>query len=204
MKVYSYDLDKDGFDKLKKDLSDMKRSITTQKFKKYLAKKCLDELVEIQKKSLSTINTDEDVVASEYMNSNHVIIGNTNDDTIFIYNDAMIDVSAKTMSESKKLNYPNLTLSLAKLVEYGMGYTGLAFTPHQEEVEDWLYDIGENPDGTLGHGSAGWYYKDNSGQTRWSNGFAGRMIFYQLKEHIKEKIMDWIAEYWVTEKSKSL
>lgn len=197
MKVYSYDLDKDGFKKLKKDLSDMKRSITTQKFKKYLAKKCLDELVEIQKQSLTTINTDEDVIASEYMSSNHVLIGDANDDTILIYNDAMIDVSAKEMSEDKKLNYPNMTLSLAKLVEYGMGYAGLSFTPHQEEVEEWEYDINN-------HGSAGWYYKDNSGQTRWSNGYAGRMIFYQLKKHIEEKIMDWIAEYWVTEKAKSL
>ena len=101
------------------------------------------------------------------------------------------------MSEETKANYPGMTLSLAKLVEYGMGYTGLTSTPNQEEVEDWEYDVNN-------HGYTGWYYYDNDGERYWTNGFAGRMVFYQLKQHTEQKIFDWIAEYWVQESIKSL
>ena len=196
-KVYYYDLNRDGFRALKKDLKSISRSIRTKKFRKFLADKLMEELIQIQRQSLTTVNTELDVLLSNYISSNHVLIGNGEDETILIYNDAEIDVSQKPMSEETKANYPGMTLSLAKLVEYGMGYTGLTSTPNQEEVEDWEYDVNN-------HGYTGWYYYDNDGERYWTNGFAGRMVFYQLKQHTEQKIFDWIAEYWVQESIKSL
>ena len=196
-KVYYYDLNRDGFRKLKHDFKAISRSIKTQKFRKFIADKCMTELLQIQRQCLTTIDSELDEFLSNYMTSNHVQIGGKDDNTILIYNDAMIDVSAKNMSEQTKANYPGMTLSLAQLVEYGMGYTGLTFTPHQEEVEGWEYDVNN-------HGYSGWYYYDNNGERYWSNGFAGRMIFYQLKQHVEEKIDDWILEYWLKESFNSL
>lgn len=194
MKTYRYDLDKDGFKKLSRDLSTLKRNISSYKFKKYLANKCLDALVQIQEQSLTSINNDDDIFLSDYMSSNHFEIG---EDVIIIYNDAVVDVSSKNMSDEKKANYPNLTISLAKIVEYGIGYTGLNFTPHKEEVEDWEYDVNN-------YGERGWYYRDDDNVVHWTNGFEGRMIFYQLKKKVEEKMLDWIAEYWVDEATKDL
>ena len=196
-KVYYYNLNRDGFRKLKKDLKSISKSIRSQKFRKFIADKLMNELTQIQRQSLTTVNSELEEMLSNYMTSNHVLIGGKDDETILIYNDAMIDVSQKNMSEETKANYPGMTLSLAKLVEYGMGYTGLTSTPNQEEVEDWEYDVNN-------HGYRGWYYYGDDGERYWTNGFAGRMIFYQLKQRTEEKIFDWIAEYWVNESINSL
>lgn len=196
-KVYHYTLDKVGLKELEKDLTLLRRKITSKKFKQYIANKCMDELEKIQQVELSTIQSGistEEILL--YMSSNHYEIDDDTN-TIIIYNDATIDVSDKIMSESTKANYPALTLSLAKLIEFGMGYTGATFTPNIDQVEDWEYDVNQ-------HGYRGWYYYDDSGERYWTNGIAGRMIFYKLIKRVEEKILDWISEYWVIEKSKSL
>jgi hypothetical protein len=195
-KVYHYNLNKQGLKELENHLSSIKRSLNTQKFRKYLAIKCMKELEKIQMIELSTIQygiSTEEIIT--YMSSNHYEI-NDNENTITIYNDATIDVSTKIMTDEAKSKYPNMTLSLAKLIEYGMGYTG-ATTEHQEEVVDWEYDVNN-------HGYRGWYYYDEGGERYWTNGIRGRMIFYKLVKVIEKKIYDWISEYWVNESSKSL
>lgn len=203
-KVYYYTLDNVGLKKLEKDLSLLKRKITTKKFKEYIAKKCMDELVKIQQRELSTIqsgiNTEEIML---YMSSNHYTIDDDKN-TITIYNDATIDVGSKNMSERAKSTYEGMTLSLAKLIEFGMGYTGANFTPNPEQVEDWKYDVRDRGKGVIGYGYKGWYYYDESGERYWTNGISGRMIFYKMIKSVEEKIFDWISEYWVIEKSKSL
>ena len=97
------------------------------------------------------------------------------DDTIILYNNSKIDISSKNMKETTKANYP-AQLSLAKIVEYGIGYTGDLKTD-KTEVEDWEYDV------------------DDSGQTVWTNGFEGRLIYYKLQNNIKQNIGKWIKEY---------
>ncbi len=182
-KTYSYDLSISDLTKLQKDLDKIPKILESQEFKQYLGERLEEALKFIQRTSLTTVNTDEDVEMSTYMNSNHLEIEN---DTVYIYNDATIDISSKNMSETTKARYP-AQLSLAKIVEYGIGYTGGAFTP-QDEVEDWQYDVN-------GHGVKGWYYKGNDGEIHWTNGFAGRMIFYKLKEFVKAYIEKWIIDY---------
>ena len=195
-KVYHYALSREGLKLLEKDLTLLRRRITSKKFKVYLAEKCMKELERIQQIELSTIQSGisvEEIIT--YMSSNHYEIDNDKN-TITIYNDASIDVGSKIMSEEAKSKYPNLTLSLAKLIEYGMGYTGSSTEP-KEEIEGWEYDVNSR-------GYRGWYYYDDSGERYWTNGIHGRMIFYKLIKRIEEKIYDWISEYWVIEKSKSL
>ena len=89
------------------------------------------------------------------------------------------------MKETTKANYP-AQLSLAKIVEYGIGYTGMR--TDQTEVEDWEYDVNN-------HGYRGWYYEDSNGQIHWTNGFEGRLIFLNLKKAILNNIEKWINEY---------
>lgn len=182
-KTYSYELSVFDLQRLQKDLKKVQDIIQSDEFKKYLGEKLEEALKFIQKTSLSTINSDEDIEMSTYMNSNHLEIEG---DTIYIYNDAKIDITSKNMRETTKARYP-AQLSLAKIVEYGIGYTGGAFTP-QEDVEDWAYDV-------QGHGAKGWYYKDDSGVIHWTNGFAGRLIFAKLKEFVKAYIEKWIIDY---------
>lgn len=200
MKTYEVALSKEGLRELKNKLITIQRSIKTKKFKIFIAEKCLKELRKIQANSLTTVGDENDFLLGDYMDCNGYDIL---DDGIRIYNDAMIDISSKDMSEEYKATYPDLELSLAQIVEYGIGYTGQS-TPHQEEVEDWAYDIRVKPDGSQGYGSKGWYYTDSSGIKHWTNGFQGRLVFYQLKERAKEKMADWIAEYWVEEALKDL
>jgi len=182
-KTYSYELSINDLTKLQKDLDKIPKLLQSQDFKKYIGERLQESLKFIQKTSLTTINTDEDVEMSNYMNSNHLEI---QDDVIYIYNDAMIDISTKNMKETTKAKYP-AQLSLAKIVEYGIGYTGGAFTP-QEDVEDWEYDVN-------GHGVQGWYYRDESGNLHWTNGFAGRLIFSKLKKFVEAYIGNWITDY---------
>lgn len=183
-KIYEFELSVKGLSELQKLVKNISDIISSDRFKEYISKRLEESLIFIQKASLTTINTDEDLELSNYMNSNHLKIEG---DTIYIYNDAVIDLSNKNMSETTKERYP-AQLSLAKIVEYGIGYTGGAFTEHQEEVEDWEYDVNN-------HGYKGWYYRDNGGTLHWTNGFAGRMIFFKLKEYIKVNINKWIIDY---------
>ncbi len=203
-KTYRYALSREGLRLLEKDLTLLRRKITTKKFKVYIAEKCMDELMKIQQRELSTIQNGisvEEIML--YISCNHYKIDNDKN-TITIYNDATIDVSTKPMSERAKSTYEGMTLSLAKLIEYGMGYTGANFTPNPEQVEGWEYDIRERENGLKGYGYKGWYYYDEGGERYWTNGIAGRMIFYKLIKTVEAKIYDWISEYWVIEKSKSL
>jgi hypothetical protein len=90
------------------------------------------------------------------------------------------------MEETTKAKYP-AQLSLAKIIEYGIGKVGKS-TPHQEEVEDWTYDMNN-------HDEKGWYFVDNDGTLHFTKGYQGRMIFYHLKEFVKAYIEQWIIDY---------
>ena len=182
-KIYSYEFSITDLKRMKNDISKISKILSDEDFKEYIGKRLEEALKFIQRYSLTTVHTDEDAEMSTYMNSNHLKIEG---DTILIYNDATIDVSSKNMQETTKARYP-AQLSLAKIVEYGIGYTG-GMTEPQNEVEDWEYDV-------QGHGVKGWYYRDDNGNIHWTNGFAGRMIFYQLKLFVQTHIENWIMDY---------
>lgn len=181
-KIYNYELTIANIEKMQKQLQEIERLWSSDDFAKFIGRKLRYRLKEIQKHKLSTINSQEDIKASTYMNSNHLTIS---DGVIYIYNDAKIDISSKNMSEVTKANYP-AQLSLAKIVEYGIGYTGSINANGDED--DWAYDINN-------HGSKGWYYKDNNGEVHWTNGFAGRYVFLELKNYTIENIDKWVNEY---------
>lgn len=181
-KVYTFDIANGGFDEAEKMLEKIEYYLLSEHFYKYMAKLLKKQLKIIQKKKLTTINSREDIKASVYMNSNHLEMG---DGYIYIYNDAQIDISDKNMSETTKANYP-AKLSLAKIVEYGIGYTGGMNSIGEED--GWDYDVNR-------HGYKGWYYKDNNGEVHWTNGFAGRYVFLELKRYIEENIEQIMSDY---------
>lgn len=152
----------------------------------YIAKKCEKELKNISVKNLSTISTKEDIESSTYINSNKLEIDYSKKE-IILFNDSTIDVRTKNISQEKLNNYP-LKLSLAQMVEFGIGYTG-SLSANGEVPKDWQYDVNN-------HGAKGWYYKDNNGNYHWTNGYAGRFIFYKLKTYVEKNISKWIAEFF--------
>lgn len=184
-KTYEIDIfSKDDIKKFRYKLLKLEKKLGSDDFKQYLGKKMEEALRFIQRELLTTIDDDIKEEMSNYMNSNHLKIEG---DTIFIYNDATINIHTKYMKPTTKMNYP-AQLSLAKIVEYGIGYTGGLTTPHQEEVEDWAYDVNN-------HGFSGWYYMDYDGTYHWTNGYQGRLIFFHLKEFVEKSVGTWIEDY---------
>ena len=183
-KTYEYELSVYDFEKFQKNIEGIIRIVSSQKFKEYLGERLNEALRFIQRELLTTVNTELQEEMSNYMNSNHLEIEG---DTIYIYNDAQIDIASKNMKETTKANYPS-QLSLAKIVEYGIGYTGSINTPTAQKDEDWQYDVNN-------HGYSGWYYINDNGDAVWTNGYAGRLIFYHLKEFVEKSISTWISDY---------
>ena len=181
-KIYEYDLTEHDLNEFQKKLEKIEYLLLSEDYTKYLGRKMKDALKKIQKQRLKSITTKEDIEESTYMNSNHLEIENG---IIYIYNDAAIDISSKNMKETTKANYP-AQLSLAKIVEYGIGFTGSKSAKGIED--DWIYDKNE-------HSNKGWYYIDKNGEKRWTNGYAGRYIFLTLKEYVYEHINEWTESY---------
>lgn len=182
MNNYVVDISVSGLDETQKFLADYSKLMSDNSFKEYIADKCEKQLKVI---CLENLDIDEQQVKdSNYMNSMHTKIA---DDYIYIYNDSEIDIQSKPyMKETTKEKYP-AQLSLAMIVEYGIGLEGTS-TKKVMELEDWEYDKN-------GHGVKGWYYRDDNGNYHWTNGFQGRLIFYRLKEYIEENVADWIYDY---------
>ena len=178
IKTYTYTLSTKSLQKMSKDISNI-YEIINPKLLKYIERKCNEELQIICQQNLHSLENDEE--SSTYMGGMHSEI---KDDVIYVYNNSVIDVSSKNVTDETKRRYPN-GLSLAKVVEYGIGYTG-SFT--NVETDDWEYDVN-------GHGEKGWYYQDDDGNYHWTNGFEGRLIFLKLKLKVQQNIKDWIYEY---------
>lgn len=187
MPTYTVNLSVKGIKTLREKLKAIEKLLTDKKLYEYIAEKCMKELNEITLEKLTTV--DEENIDTSYYASRHQykIEGNT----IYIYNDSTIDISSKNMSEVTKAKYP-AQLSLAKIVEYGIGYTGANFTVIPEGTalpsDNWEYDVNN-------HGYKGWYYTDENGEVIWTNGFEGRLIYHELVSRIKRNASKWISEY---------
>lgn len=187
MPTYTVNLSVKGIKTLREKLKAIEKLLTDKKIYEYIAEKCMKELNEITLEKLTTV--DEENIDTSYYASRHQykIEGNT----IYIYNDSTIDISSKNMSEVTKAKYP-AQLSLAKIVEYGIGYTGANFTVIPEGTalpsDNWEYDVNN-------HGYKGWYYTDENGEVIWTNGFEGRLIYHELVSRIKRNASKWISEY---------
>lgn len=159
-------------------------SLKDEKFINYLGNRMSNALFGIAQEETSTIGSDviNPQEVNDYLSGFKVEI---NQDTIVLYNASVIDVANKKMSETTRANYP-LQLSLAKLIEYGFGYTGFVNT--EPLPEDWQYDINQ-------HGYRGWYYEDSSGQIHWTNGMEGRLVFLKLCWWLENNFADIVYRY---------
>ena len=183
MKTYNVDiLSETDLDSVDKMLYKLENLFDDNKFKEFLLNKSKKLLKNICEMNLP-IESEASPIQNDYMNNMKTEI---TDDSIILYNDSVINIDEKNMSETTKAKYP-AQLSLAKIIEFGIGYSG-SQSILTSEAEDWEYDVNN-------HGVEGWYYKDDAGNIHWTNGFEGRFIFFKLAENIKQYIGDWIAEY---------
>lgn len=187
MSTYTVNLSVKGMKDLKNYFEQIRKLLTDKRLYNFIANKCMEELNEITLERLTTI--DEESIDTSYYASRHQF--RIEGDIIYIFNDSTIDIASKNMSEVTKAKYP-AQLSLAKIVEYGIGYTGANFTVIPEGTalpsDDWEYDVNN-------HGYKGWYYTDESGNIIWTNGFEGRLIYHELVSRIKRNASKWIKEY---------
>lgn len=187
MATYSFKFSPKGIKEMYNFLDNIEKMLTSKELYEFIAKKCIEELNEISAERLSTYDK-ENIDLSYYVSRHQYKIEG---DKIIIFNDSTIDISSKNMSETTKAKYP-AQLSLAKIVEYGIGYTGANFTVVPSDSilpnDDWAYDVNN-------HGFKGWYYIDDNGEVVWTNGFEGRLIFNELVNRIKQNAGKWVNEY---------
>lgn len=180
MPTYKFNLSVKSISEIENILGKLDKLLKDKRLYQFIGEKCFEALKEISVRKLSTIQTEEDIEASKYMNSHNLEIRG---DTIYLYNDSVIDTSTKQIKDRSK--YP-LQLSLAKIVEYGIGYEGSIYA--NSEAENWEYDVNK-------HGESGWVYMTEDGKFHTTNGFAGRYVFLELKHYIEKNIGKWISEY---------
>ena len=171
-------------------VEDLTNELNSPKFLDYLAKVLEQQLRDIAVSKLTTVSP-EDADKSLYLNSMKLDIDYSNS-IITLYNDSEIDTSTRNISDEKRANYP-LKLSLASIVEFGIGYTGAnseaATKLDMFENNDWEYDVNN-------HGAKGWYYQDpKTNRYFWTNGFEGRQVFIGLIEWIENNITKVIQDY---------
>lgn len=161
--------------------------LTSKEFIKYLEDKTSTALKEIANAEVQGIKDVQlDGIGAEkslYLNSMKTEI---KDNQIILYNDATIDLTQKPLKPSTLARYNPPTLSLAKIIEYGIGYTGGSNAIYSPE--DWEYDV-------RNHGFRGWYYKDTNGVVHWTNGLEGRYVFLKLIFWIENNAKRLIYEY---------
>lgn len=155
-------------------------------FISYVTENIRVALNQIASEQVSTINDETldgiGVEKNNYLNSMKFEV---KDNVMTFYNDSVINISDKKLKPTTSARYP-LKLSLASIIEYGIGYTGQISS--NQDADNWEYDV-------RGHGYKGWYYVDSAGNLHWTNGLAGRYIFLKLKTWIEENISDIIDKY---------
>ncbi|MEG1506025.1 MAG: hypothetical protein RR478_00855 [Bacilli bacterium] len=181
-KIYEVNLSVNGINKLINRLKQLQDIYKSEEFIKYIADKAEKLLNEITESKLSTKIDDEDDI--QHYRTNHKILIQNGE--IFLYNDTVININDKNMSEEAKAKYGS-KLSLAKIVEYGTGFTG-KISEASKFADNWEYDKNN-------HSYKGWGYTDEKGISHWTNGMAGKLIFHTLKLEVENYLPSWINEY---------
>lgn len=182
MKTYNIDIGSSvGIKKLSKMLDTIEALFTSMEFKEYIAKKAQKELDKICVEKLHNLESYD--IEGHYLGGMYVTI---EDDVITLGNDSMVDIEGKNMKPETKARYAT-GLSLAKIVEFGVGSQG---------TSDETWEVNVNRDEHIAkYGRDGWYYLDNNGNIHWTTGIEGKFIFYTLTQRIEENISNWINEY---------
>lgn len=189
MAKYEYDLDnRQDLNEMLGELDLIKDLFANSEFKRFIAKKCLEELADICNYTLVTFDEHSvfDAKVQEYEENHKYRIGS---DYILIYNNTMLAQDEMWwVSPTTRENYPH-GISIAKIIEYGTGIRGTS-------QNDWQTDVN-------GHGSAGWTYynPDNWGSSNkveslvHTTGLEGRFIYQKLADSVERKFDAWVGEY---------
>lgn len=168
------------------------KSLESQKFIDYLSDVLYEQIIEIAKERIMTI--DDKDLDSMGVEKKDYLLGfghNTNGNTIILFNNSIVRLDEKVLKPSTRERYTS-ELSLAHIIEFGIGYTGgtgvAASKTSLFDDNDWQFDV-------RNHGYKGWYYKDKSGGIHWTNGLEGRQVFIGLIEWLEENISNIIADY---------
>lgn len=193
MKTYNVTIDNEAFiyDVIEKTADKLVQKIintlTTKEFYEYFGEKLMEQLKKIANEEVSTIYSEamQDYDKTNYLSSMGMEI---RDNEIYLFNDAVIDDLPNRIQDPEKLaNYP-LKLSLAKIVEYGIGNYG--FTTPLEIAPNWQYDMND-------YGNAGWSYIDLNGNSHHTSGFEGRLVFYKTLKWLEEGARPIVYDYLV-------
>lgn len=193
--VKTIELSNDGIKEIQTIILDLGNILADKELMIYLEKRCEKELNHIVNREI--LNNWDNEEIWNYRNSFHAKVYS---DTVFIYNDSTIDIAEKIANADGKSHidpnaYPE-RLSLAKMVEYGVGIVGEINTDSAGVDDSWQYDVNN-------HGGKGWtYYNSDLGQFVTTTGTEGKLIFYKLKNCVKENIKDWIKDYVESEMKK--
>lgn len=189
------ELSNDGIKEIQTLVLNLGNILASKELMEYLEKRCEKELNRILNQEILH-NWDNEEIWN-YRNSFYT---NVSEDSVLIYNNSTIDIAEKIAKTNGKSHidpsaYPE-KLSLAKMVEYGVGIIGAVETDQAGVDSSWQYDVNN-------HGDNGWtYYDTDLGQFVLTTGTEGRLIFYKLKNCVKENIKDWINDYVESEMKK--
>jgi len=191
-KVYKVDLDEDNLRKLIDRYQKIGNALNGIEFKHFILEKCKKAREEIMlERDISNIEENRDSVNQEkvdaYTSGNkEEISGNT----ITLYNDSVIDIpNTDTFFNEvyRDTHYP-AELSLAELVEYGVGLVGADSSLNTGD--EWEYTANSSRDYSLG-----WKYKSDNELPAYTKGSEGKYIYYYLARAIEDNINNWVEEY---------
>lgn len=156
--------------------------LQNQKFYNHIGNLLTQKFNELCFSEINSIASQESFDTSDYKNGFHLEI---KDNVIRIYNDALVDLNKTGLSDEQKAIYGEL--SLASIVEYGIGAIGMNTQITTQNEDGWQYDV-------KNHGMSGWGYKID-GIQYWSRGYEGKLIFYKIAKYLEDNIENIIENY---------
>lgn len=167
------------------ELETLKEVFKTKSFRSYIADKCIELVREICNENTYW---DEHSVwtnkLQEYKNGHKVDIGN---DYVLIFNDTNYSQDELWwLSPQTRDNYID-GLSVAYLIEYGMGING-------SEAEDWQVNMPSAYKRQSGDTWVG-YNPDNYPEATFYHSQEGKFIYLKLQTGVEERFEDWVDEY---------
>lgn len=172
-------LDALGMETLEKELDKIAKTFTKKEFRKFIGDKCIEELKRISNEELAGVD-ENDISFSELIKYKMLHQMEVGSDYVLLFNDAMADLNHLNPETSSK--YPD-GLSIAKLIEYGMGINGTS-------QDDWQTQMNPNRDY-----SKKWAYRKH-GNLYMSLGIEGKMIYEKLENSIYKNFESWVDEWF--------
>lgn len=187
-KIYKVELTVGNLEKLINRYKDISRALSSNEFKQFLLEKCKKTRDEIMlEKDITSIEQTNQGQAEVYASGNkEEIIGNT----ISLYNDSVIDITNSNtfFDEEYRDTHYSSELSLAELVEYGVGLVGANSSLGTGDEWEYMQNKARNY-------NKGWRYKGNMGYPEHTMGTEGKYIYYNLANAIEKNIDNWVEEF---------